>query len=328
MRRRRFLQSASLVGLALAGCIGSVSEQAAQAVAESPTASLRMTEISPAEIPAQIHGTLGGEGGTERASVIQAVSAGESVAIEGTRPPLEDGETAVYEGTLYRISMTVTGRTPAATYPILLNDLSYEGVTRAPDDERVEFSALPAVDRAVFRRNGLAEGELLGIGTSLVYTDAQAERSALVSPAQSTIIVWSDGTRGRFSLRGEPRDTPLKTYEYRGEVVEPSTAAYGKRLREEHAITLSNVSDAQADILDVATGEEATYTVAPETTPSPAFTALADRIREGRDLDTLPDDGTTPENEGSNIGTYLVVYERTLYWTDLWLPERQTTTPE
>lgn len=72
---------------------------------------------------------------------------------EEIRPPLRDGYRAVYNGTLYEVSMTIEQQQPATLYPIKINALAFESVTPAPDADRVRFANLPEMDKERFRRH-------------------------------------------------------------------------------------------------------------------------------------------------------------------------------
>lgn len=320
MRRRTFLRAVSLGCVTLAGCTQSSGSDAS---ARAPRASLRMKSISPLEIVQRIYGSVEDDD-SRRGAVLADATANGTATVRAVDPPLEDGDRTVYDGTLYRVSSTVEDQERAAVYPIVLDDLGYDTVTAAPDDERVAFADLPAVDRRTFRENGLADGDVLGIGTNLVYTDAEAEQSALVPTPEYGIIVWGPDRKGRFSLRGEPYDRTLSTYRYSFETVEESAAAYGRRLRDEHAVDLSDVPDAEAEILRAAIeGED--YEVSPESTPSDPFQSLADRFRSVQDILTLREGEEDRVGDPRN-GAYLVRFDETLYWMDMYVRELEPST--
>lgn len=319
MRRRSPLCLATAVGAAgIAGCSALTGNEVG-GTGDGPVATLRMDPVTPAEITERVYGKMATDI-TERAAIVEEAVANGTATVEEQRPPLRDGERVVYEGTLYEMTMTVETREPATLYPIALENLSHENLTPAPDAERVRFEDLPEIDREVFRANNLAEGELLGIGTSLVYTDAEAERSALVPPAGYTIIEWESGARGQFSLHGDAHDTHLSTYRYTVDIVAESAAAYGRDLRERYALDLSDVPSAEADILRAAATGGDEYRVTPDSTPTNAFQSLVDRFRGEQDITHVDEEGEEDEggrgrNPDRYSGTYLVRFEGQVYWT-------------
>lgn len=208
---------------------------------------------------------------------------------------------------------------------ILLENLSYDGVRASGEADRVRFDDLPAVDRRVFRENGLADGDVLGIGTQLTYPDSARERSALVPPTE-TVIVWGPERKGLFDSRHESRDATLVTRRYTAERLEPAVT-YGQRLRERYALDLSSVPEAEAQILRSA-AETEVYEVPRGRTPRAPFRSLADRFRSATDVREATEahgDGETPRDDtGERSGTYLVRFEGTVYLMRLHLTEPST----
>lgn len=315
MRRRDFLNGSLLVCAGLAGCIGKTGQEAGLT---APAVGIRMRPVTDLEIAEHVHGAVRNDGSGDARILATATTDGSATA-EDTRPPLRDDDRIVYNGTLYRLSVSIEEQHPATVYPIELNDLAYDGVTTAADAESIRFADLPAVDKEIFRENSLADGTNLGIGTNLVYTDTEAERSVLVPTAEYSVIVWSPDRRGKFGLRGEPHDRTLSKYRYTAESVADSASAYGRQLREQYAINLTDVPDDEADILRTAAEGKDAYEVPPETTPSPAFWSLADRFRSGRDILTLRDADPDRVTSDPRPGTYLVRFDDQIYWTVLFV---------
>lgn len=276
-----------------------------------------MDRVSDPAIAERVHGAVG-RSDSERARLLARASQNGTATTHAIRPPIDDGDRIVDGETLYRVSFTVAARRPATVYPIELNDLAYDGVTPPPDGERVEFADLPGVDREAFREVDLADGSTLGIGTNLLYTDAEAERSALVPAPEYRVVVWDPERRGLFGLRGEPRDVTLSTYRYSVKSRVPA-GEYGRRLREEYAVELDDVSAAEADVLAAAIEGEDAYEVGPDSTPSAPFRSLADRFRDVSGvLDARPGHDHAPGSDPRS-GTYLVRYDGEVYWTRLYV---------
>jgi len=318
-RRRSVLQFGSVLGVAaLAGCAGLGNETSGGA--ERPRASLRMRPVSDSDITGRVYGRSAKDT-EERATLIREVVANGSATIEDIRSPLREGERVVYNGTLYEVSMTVEQQQPATLYPIKINPLAYESVTPAPDADRVRFANLPEVDKEHFRKYHLADGEELGIGTNFVYTKAEAEQSVLVPPSGYTIIVWESGRKGQFSLRQDAHDVTMSTYRYTVETVAESAAAYGRRLREQYALDLSDAPPPEAEILAAAAEGEDAYRVPPGTTPSEPFQSLAERFHRAPDIlhKARVENGEPEEQDEGPSGTYLVRFDGQVYWTQLFL---------
>jgi hypothetical protein len=230
--RRRALLTSGVALLPLAGCPsavpgGGAGAAGSNAAAEPPTARLSMDAIEDAEIPSRLLYDVTSEGSDERTPGSERLDRLErdgSATVDRTRPPLPDDQPLVYGDTVYRLASEVTAGTPAIRFSVTV-----DVVTRDEREGRtVRFSKLPAVDREVFERNGLASGEVLGIGTTLLYTEAEVERSALVP------------------------ETTLNTYRYTVEGTTPASE-YGREARERSAWGLSGVSDPEREIPDAGT---------------------------------------------------------------------------
>lgn len=287
-----------------------------EAAARAPRASLRLAPVDDRAIARRLDRHV--EGDDARAALLDEVLEAGSATRESIRPRLRAG-TLVHGGTRYDLSIAVENRREATVYPILLENLSYDGVQASADADRVRFDDLPAVDRRVFRENGLAEGEVLGIGTQLTYPDSARERSTLVPPTE-TVIVWGPDRKGLFESRHESRDATLVTRRYTAERLEPA-AAYGRRLRERYALALSDIPEAEAQILRTA-AETEVYEVPRDRTPRAPFRSLADRFRSATDVREVTEgraDEAPPDATGERSGTYLVRFEGTVYLTRLHL---------
>ena len=316
MRRRTLLgAAASLLPAALAGCTGEHPVGVSSGVGRAPTASLEMRALSDAELPTRVLYTVENEWSrSRRAGLLDRILDG-GATVSGTDPPLPADRHLSYDDAVYRLTREVTERTPATRYSVKIDVVQDDSV---PDSETVNFSDLPKVDREIFAENGYAGGDVVGIGTTLLYTDAERERSALVPDSEYSVIVWDDGDRAEWVV-DDASDTTLKTYRYVAERV-AAAAEYGRRMRERFAFEFSNLSEEEVEIVESAVGQTASgattatagYVVGAETTAPPAMVSLASRFRDREQARGLDEPG-----EGDLNGSYLVRYDGEVYWTRL-----------
>lgn len=303
MRRRALLAAAStLLPPALAGCALTPDRPFGRSGAQAPTARFAVTAATPVGLVGEV---LSGEYSDRRARLLgRAVDGGATAT--GTEPPLRAGH-RLYRGTVYDLSRTVVERTPATRYSVKVDVLQ-----TTPDPSAVvRFGDLPAVDRETFADEGLAEGEVVGIGTTLVYTDAERERSALVPESAYEAIAWPDGTRAEWVV-DDAYDTTLETYRYTAEPV-ADREEYGRRLRDRFAFDLTGLSGAERGVVETAIARDR-YVVAADATPDPGFRSLVDRFRGREELRALDDADRGGERAS---GTYVVRYGGSLYLATL-----------
>ena len=155
----------------------------------------------------------------------------------------------------------------------------------------------------------MGQSRTFGFGTSILYTHAERDKSALVPDSEYSYIVWGDGSEAAWFV-DDASDTTLNTYEYTASQV-ASAAEYGRRMHEQFAFELANLSDAQRDIVETAISEEQ-YVVSPDETPPSALVTLADRFRDHEQAHGLVEAG-----EDDLSGMYLVRYDGEVYWTTL-----------
>ena len=307
MRRRALLTStATLLSATLTGCTGlGSSNSAAVGVAEVPTARLEMIPLADATLPPKVLYSIGVEDGpNRRVQLFDRILDG-GTTIEGTRPPLPEDQHIFYDDAVYQLSHDVIEQTPATRYQIEV-DIVQDTVTQS---EAIQFSKLPAVDREKFAALGWDDGGTFGLGTSFLYTHAERDKSALVPNSEYSYIIWEDGSEAAWVVDGS-NETTLNTYEYTATQV-ATVAEYGRQMRERVAFALSDLSDAQRDIVETAISQEQ-YVVGPDETPPSALVALADRFRDQEQAHGLDQTG-----EGDLSGTYLVRYDGEVYWTTL-----------
>lgn len=310
--RRRALLTSGVVLLPFAGCLsaapgGGSGAAGSNGAAELPTASLSMEPIDDAGIPSRVLYDATPEGSGERTpgrELLDRLERDGSATVEGTRPPLPGDRPLVYGGTVYRLAYEVTAETPATRFSVtvdVVNGDEREGRT-------VAFADLPAVDREVFERNGLASGEVVGVGTTLLYTDAEAERSALVPETDVSVIEWASGGEAEWVV-DDAHGTTLDTYRYTVEGTTPASE-FGARVRERFVWELSGLSDAERGIVEAAVEDR--YVVPPEEAPPRALESLVERFRPHDRVEE-----STSEYRDRLSGPYLVRYDGDPYWTRL-----------
>jgi len=76
------------------------------------------------------------------------------------------------------LSKAVVDETPATTYSVKV-DIVQDSVQ---EDEAIQFADLPEVDRAVFADKGLADGDVVGIGTTFLHARGVISPPSFRSP--------------------------------------------------------------------------------------------------------------------------------------------------
>lgn len=305
MRRRALLTSVAIaVPSALAGCtdlnpLGGDGTGSGTGEIEGPTASLKMEAMNDSELLSKR--LIGRIGDSSNAKLFDRILDG-GATVKKTRPPLPKNQHLFYDNAVYQLSYEVVERSPATFYAVKV-DIAKKPAGEA---ETIRFSELPAVDRETFAENGVASGETIGIGMRFLYTDAERKRSVLVPESDYSNIVWEDGSRAEWIVDGAT-DTTLKTYRYTAERI-TAASEYGRRLRERFGFELSNLSDAERNIIETAIKKNQ-YLVASDESPSSALVSLTDRFRTHEQVHRLNEDG----EEGLS-GSYIVRYENTTYW--------------
>ncbi|WP_324757328.1 hypothetical protein [Haloarcula montana] len=310
MDRRSVL---ALVPAVVAGCSRSAAPFGDDLAAEAPTAHLDMRPITDTELPDRVLYTVPTEGEGGEAQLMERLL-DDGATVQRQRRPIPTDRRVSYADGVYKLTATVVAETPATTYSVKV-DILQESV---PASETVAFSALPDVDRKQFAARGLADGDPVGIGTTVLYTDAERERSVLVPESQYDAITWENGAEAEWVVDGSA-ETVLKTFEYGGEQVMSATA-YGRRLRERFAFGLSGLSPAEREIVE--TAREDRYVVPPDGEPPEAIRSLVERFRDREPVRPLSAD---PEGDDGG-GAYLVRYDGGVYWTTVSLRDPATPT--
>lgn len=311
MRRRALL--ACLATGTLAGCTG-VSPSGSLAM-EAPTAHLRMAETPDEALPRKVMYAIENTNG-ERAALLGRIADDGTATVETTgEPPLLVDYPVAGERHVWELDADVVERTPATRYSVVL-DVVQESVD---PDRAVAYADLPTVDQEKLSSAGLGDGELVGVGTSLLYTDAEWEDAALVPEPDFDYITWENGEAGVWRVDGAS-STPLLTYEYGVESSRP-LAEYGAEMRERFAFGFESLPDGERDLVERAI--DGGFTVDSESTPTVAFESLAARFRGRPRLRRLDEEA---RGQGGVDGRYLVVYEGATYVTVLSYPASEETT--
>ncbi|SFS00122.1 hypothetical protein SAMN05216559_2313 [Halomicrobium zhouii] len=303
MRRRTLLAStAALLPAALSGC-QTGPETSGNLVDEVPTASFQMTAVTDAELPEKVLYSLQSYPDEDPdAALLERIRDG-GATTEGTRPPLPANRHIATDDAVVELSKEVVGETPATTYSVKV-DIVQDSIQ---DDEAIRFTDLPEVDRTVFSDKGLADGDVVGIGTTLLYTHEERKQSVLVPESEYAYIVWENGAEAEWVV-DDAYEMSLKTYDYSAEEV-ATVVEYGQQMREQFAFEFSGLSSEQRDIVETATGDERYVVRADETTPQP-LVELADQFRPQEQARGLDESG-----EDDLSGSYIVRYEGEIYWT-------------
>jgi hypothetical protein len=284
LRRRTFLATAAAAGLGtLAGC-AHPNAVLTMEPSDDPATAERYARTVPPD--SEQHATLG-----------RAVENG-STTTDGTRPPFDTDRPYAYEGGFYELSVTEEERLGGTRVTV---EVDY---ATAEDEPGVPLGEFPRPDRDLL--SGLFppeedRGDGPEMGASAVYTPEEAEGSRLVN--EDVSAVRYEGAAYPVTVETRPADR----YRYRVETtrVADDAAAYGAELKREFLFTLSGLTEAEREVVARAI-DDGYY----ESSGSDAFESVARRF-----LEHEPVIGDPAEE-----GQYLVRYEGTDYWADLYAP--------
>lgn len=301
-RRTLLASTTSLLSAALAGCQTGPATSGGLA-AEAPTARFEMTPLPDAKLPEKVLYSIRSSPDEDTdAALLERIRDG-GATTEGTRPPLPANQHLATDEAVVELSKDVVDETPATRYSVKV-DIVQDSVQ---ENEAVQFGDLPEVDRAVFAENGLADGDVVGIGTTFLYTNEEREQSVLVPESEYSHIVWENGAEAEWVV-DDAHETSLKTYRYSAEQI-ATAAEYGQQMRDRFAFEFSNLSSEQRDIVETAIDDEQ-YVVGSDETPPDALVELADQFRAQEQAHGLDE-----SDEDDLSGPYIVRYEGEVYWT-------------
>jgi len=291
VHRRIVLLVGVLAALALlAGCSapGGLDMDPADDAAVADEASTALEDLPPVHL----------ESGRPPRELVRTAVQNGSTDVTAFTDPLEVDLPFQVDGAYYNLTETVvdTQTTNAVTI-----EVEYDSTTT--NGSAIDYADLPAVDRAALdalfpqRVPPREEGPDFGVGAT--YSDADLEASVL-APTQEYDAVVVDGQRHALTV-SDPRETTVRTYRYAATEVAPDDSAFAAQLRDRYAFTLSDLSDAERDV--VTSAIDGGYSA---DSSDDAFEALVERFRSRA---AVVDDGSS--------GTWLVRYEGTLYLADL-----------
>lgn len=314
MRRRALLATAATTLPALAaGCLGAAFSGGGNQAGRAVTPRLEMTTIADGKLPAQVLYTVGtGATGADEAELFDDVVDG-GATTTARQPQFPTERPIAFRDGVYDLAYEVTDETPATTYSVKV-----DVVTDSVDEsEAIRFEDLPDVDKEAFASRGLADGDPVGVGTTLLYTETEREQSVLVPESEYAYITWADGTEAEWVV-DDASATTVYTYRYTADHL-MTTTEYGREMRERFAFELSGLPAEQRAIVETAI-EDGQYVAGADETPSDAFAGLADRFRDREQAHAL--DEPAPDRLS---GEYLVRYQGQVFWTELFVREDAST---
>lgn len=287
MRRRQYLATtAALLGSTLAGCA-------------HPTAVLQMDDISDVAIAERASRSVDRHP-EHRNLVADAVDEGSANA-SGRSPPLATDEPIEYEGRYYDLTATETGEHESTEYEIAID---YGTGTETPAGTAIAYEELPEIDRE--RMDGLLpppedhpENDGPDFATSQPYSDSAAEASVLVPEQEYDVVVY-EGERYAIET-GDGRTVTRYEYRYEAEEIATSAAEYGASVREAYVFTLSELSDAEREVVQTAISD-GYY----EGSVDDAFESVARRFHDH-----------TAFRSDEWGGEWVTRYEGSIYWANL-----------
>lgn len=288
MDRRRGLAVASLLVLVLfAGCSAAGHLEMTSAADDATLAEqASRTPTFPEERAAR-----------DRQVVQRAIENGSATA-RSREPLVEPGLPFSYEERYYNLSWSVVGRQSGTSVRV---GIDYNGT--APSAATVAYANLSARDREMLggvlppKSTSLRKGS--DFYTDATYTETERDRSVLL--AEGTEAVRYEGETYPVTVV-DTESVVIETRRYAATLVANSSAEYADQLRSEYLFTLSELSDAERNVVEEAIGD--TYYA--ETDGDEAFQSV---------LETFQRHGAIQRNEYR--GTWLVRYDGETYLADL-----------
>lgn len=270
----------------------------------SADGSLSMTPADDAALAEEASVEPPDEGDEERsddAAVVRTAIANGTATVVDRRPPVSEALPFRHDEQFYAVDYTEAGTEPGheVTVRVDYNASSAEG-------DVVDYADLPAVDRRLladaFARTDLPEERLqpgYDFGVGGTYTEGEAETSAFVDGTAIDAISYEGEV---YPVDVGVESTTLTVYRYEATLVAESPEAYGSDLRDDHGFTLSDLSDAEREIVESARND--THYV--EGTDDEGFASLVDRFRDRQAV-----------TETEYRGSYVVRYDGQVYWVEM-----------
>lgn len=267
----------------------------------SADGSLRMQPVDDEGLADEASNELRDDELDRDAAIVRDAIENGSTTVVDDRPPVEEELPFRHQGRFYDVSYTEAGTEPGYDVGIEIdyNASSVEG-------EVVDYEELPAVDRRALTdllrpidrdEERLEPGYDFGIGST--YTEDDAESSVLVPTQEYDAIRYEGET---YPIRVDSDSETLTVYRYGSTLVAESAGEYGQQLREEHEFELSDLSDAEREVVDNAIND----TNYIEDSDNEGFDSLVDRFR-----------AHDPVAETDYDGQYVVRYDGQLYWAEM-----------
>lgn len=281
-----------------------------------PTITLDMQPVTDIEIARKTSNSIDDYAGDDEVTrLVDALVTNGSVTATAEYKPLGNLTPLYHNGNIYRTTLDETEEEDYEyVYKVELTPV--EGAMSPADV--IALNELPAVDRTqdplMEEDTGRAE---------LRYTPAEQQQSELVPTLKHQVIEYTSGTRVRITINIRRRVTTQTTYRYSAERI-ASVDSYGERIRTEHVLTLSNLSDAERDIVDTAITDKYEYAdhdEEPEASPTDAQRRLVERFHAHRD-NKVGKDGRGISNS-TVTGFYIVRYDGQIYWVYLHIDEEE-----
>lgn len=304
MHRRTFLATVpSLAATALAGCTNPLGA-GQQAHARAPRAHVRAKAVDDRAIAEQVtneylHEVQGNDRDERKLAVLRNATGDGTGRIDGTLPvddpPIPDHKPVLLDGAVYEISWEVVEQVPATRFEIMLR------IPQSTPDpsEVVAWGDLPAVDREIIGDFAHEEGLTNGIGTTVVYTEAEVDRSALFPEPSRPYLRHPDGEDAVLEVE-EGYEEAVVTYEYDATEVYPSASALAADIRATYLVALDDLSAAEREVFEASASNEHGYRVPATATPGSGVRSLVDRLKTHEQV--------------RDANAWLVAYEGTEYW--------------
>jgi hypothetical protein len=214
--------------------------------------------------------------------------AGDTIETDGSRlvtyaeAPFRDPTIVPHDGVFYRLQRE---RADAVDVPAFALDAEWEEGQTAPSTaEVVQFDELPENDRLAFRlAMPTGKGDRFPQGFSVGEYPAPYPESGdgSVLIGNTTWVEWEDRTV-RVEVAGERTGTTERvTYEFSAERVADDAEGFRSFVADEYLVDLSDVPEAQLEILRSARGEGSYEECLPA---SDALAALRERLDEAEKL--------------------------------------------
>ncbi|WEL20411.1 hypothetical protein [Halorhabdus sp. BNX81] len=227
---------------------------------------------------------------------------GSGPTVTNDYPPFTPDRPIAVDGTYYNVSWSAIDSRQVPTFV-----LEIEKDPTNTTGDRIAYRDLPAVDQHALPDPGsTAVTADETIATQAVYNESEQAASVLVSGPRYELVEFEDRTV-RITVEG-PSPKTIYTYRYEAEQVAANSDELATRLESTHLFTLSNLSTAQQEIVSDAI--DGTYYQEQE---SDAWTRLVEQFDAA---DPVYGDA---ENDSDYVdGEYLVRYDGTVYWADIY----------